>query len=369
MLWVGLYLPQVSYQHLPTRILKCKLGMSFHNLSISVLKVGRQLFGSPNVAAFFLCFISTNLVGCLKDEEPVKPTASGNVITRTIEMTPQYRYQVFYNLEEDSLKSRNLKWDWDLAFDASADGSVVRINGAKYMFSSRMPTEDFLAVRDTQGSFQKRRWEAVNTPDSVTIGSIKNNHKVFWLDRGYDENGDQLPYVKIQFDSVDGQKYRLRVARLGKLDMPEIYEVTKDPSVNFVYFSLTTNKIVKVEPPKTTWDVQFTQYMYTFFDPYTPYIVTGVLLNSYQTTAAVDSMTGFAKIDRLFAQNMKLTNQIDVIGYNWKGFSLNNQAYNINSQYTYVIKNANGLFYKLRFIGFFNASGQRGYPKFEYQKL
>lgn len=343
--------------------------MSFHNLSISVLKVGRQLAGSLAVAAFFLTFISTTWVGCLKDEEAVKPTTSGDVITRTIEMTPQYRYQVFYNLEEDSLISRNLKWDWDLSFDASAEGSVVHINGAKYMFSSRMPTEDFINVRDTQGFFQKRRWEAVNTLDTVTLGSVKDNHKVYWLDRGYDENGDQIPYVKIQFDSVDSQKYRFKIARLDKLSTPEVYEVKKDPSVNEVHFSFTTNKIVKVEPPKTTWDIQFTQYMFTFFDPYTPYVVTGVLLNPYQTTAAVDSTTGFEKIDRVFAQGMKLTSRTDVIGYTWKGFSLNSQAYNINSHYTYIIKDSKGLFYKLRFIGFFDAAGRRGYPKFEYQKL
>jgi hypothetical protein len=343
--------------------------MSFHNLSISVLKVGRQLVVSSTVAAFFLAFISTTWVGCLKDEEPVKPTKSGSVITRTIEMTPQYRYQTFYNLEKDSLIGRNLKWDWDLAFDASADGSVVHINGAKYMFASAMPTQDFASVRDTQGSFQKRRWEAVNTLDSVTIGSVQNNHKVFWIDRGVDENGDQIPYVKIQFDSVDSKMYRFKVARLGKLDAPEVYEVKKDPSVNFVHFSLTTNKIVPVEPPKQTWDIEFTQYMFTFFDPYTPYTVTGVLLNPYQTTAAVDSTTGFEKIDRVFAQGMKLTAQTDAIGYTWKGFSLNNQAYNINSQYTYIIKDSKGLFYKLRFIGFFDAAGRRGYPKFEYQKL
>jgi hypothetical protein len=343
--------------------------MSFHNLSISVLKVGRQLVVSSTVAAFFLAFISTTLMGCLKDEDPVNPTKSGSVITRTIEMTPQYRYQVFYNLENDSLMRRNQKWDWDLAFDASADGSVVHINGAKFMFSSQMPTEDFLSVRDTLGFFKKRRWEAINTLDTVTIGSVKNNAQVYWIDRGYDENGDQIPFVKIQFELVDNQKYRFKVARLGSLNTPEIYEVAKDPSVNAVHFSLTTNKIVPVEPPKTTWDIQFTQYMFTFFDPYTPYIVTGVVINPFETSAAVDSTTGFEKIDRAYAKNMKLKNQPDVIGYTWKGFSLNTQVYNINSAYTYVIKDSKGLYFKLRFIGFFDASGRRGYPKFEYQKL
>ncbi len=343
--------------------------MSFHNLSISVLKVGRQLVEFSTVAAFFLTFITTTCVGCLKDEEPITPIKSGNVITRTIEMTPQYRYQVFYNLEQDSLISRNLKWDWDLSFDASADGSVVHLNAAKFMFSSQMPTEDFASVRDTQGFFKKRRWEAINTLDTVTFGSVKNNNKVYWIDRGYDENGDQMPFVKIQFESVDNQKYRFKISRIGNLNATEVYEIQKDPSVNEVHFSLTTNKKINVEPVKTSWDIEFTQYMFTFFDPYTPYIVTGVLLNSYETTAAVDSTTGFDKIDRVFAQNMKLTNQPDVIGYTWKGFSLNTQAYNLNSNYTYIIKDSKNVYYKLRFIGFFDAAGRRGYPKFEFQKL
>ncbi len=343
--------------------------MSFHNLSISVLKVGRQLVDSSAVAAFFLTFISTNLVGCLKEEAPITPTKSGNVITRTIEMTPQYRYQVFYNLEKDSIMSRNPKWDWDLSFDASADGSVVHLNAAKFMFSSQMPTEDFASVRDTQGFFKKRRWEAINTLDTVTFGSVKNNRKVYWIDRGYDENGDQIPFVKIQFESVDNQKYRFTIARIGNLDAPEVYEIQKDPSVNEVHFSLITNKKVVIEPTKTSWDIEFTQYMFTFFDPYTPYIVTGVVLNPYQTTAAIDSTTGFDKIDRVFAQNTKLTNRPDAIGYTWKGFSLNTQVYNINPKYSYIIKDSKGLYFKLRFINFFDVAGRRGYPKFEFQKL
>ncbi|MBL7816259.1 MAG: HmuY family protein [Saprospiraceae bacterium] len=343
--------------------------MSFHNLSISVLKVGRQLAGSSAVAAFFYAFIATIATGCLKEEDPVIPTRSGDVITRTVEMTPQYRYQIFYNLAQDSIVQRNQKWDWDLAFEATANGTIVRLNSAKYMLSSQLPTEDFAAVRDTNGFFRNRRWEATNTPDTLTLGSALNNKKVYWIDRGYDENGDQMPFVKLQFESVDNQKYRFKIARIGQLDAPEVYEITKDPSVNYVHFSFNTNQKVKVEPIKENWDIEFTQYMFTFFDPYTPYLVTGVLLNPNQTTAAVDSTTGFNKIDRAFAQNMKLTAQSDAIGYTWKGFSLDNQAYKINSHYTYVIKNSKGIYYKLRFISFFDAFGRRGYPQFEYQKL
>lgn len=341
--------------------------MSFHNLSISVLKVGRQLAVNSVVAAFFCSFFS--LSSCIKEEAAVIPIKSGDVTTRTIAMEQGYKFQNFYNLEKDSVISRNPKWDWDIAFDASAEGTHAYINGARFMFSWKTESQNLMELKDTFGFYNARRWEAVNTPDTVTIGSVKNNPNVYWIDRGYDDSGEQTGFVKIQFESVDNQKYSFKITRRESPNQIESYEISKDPNYNLVYFSFTKNKRMDIEPRKFDWDLQFTQYMFTFFDPYTPYIVTGVLLNPYHTLAAVDSTTGFSRIDRALAQNMKLKNNPDVIGYNWKGFSLSDQSYSINSHYTYVIRDAKGFYYKLRFIGFFDAVGRRGFPKFEYQRL
>jgi HmuY protein len=341
--------------------------MSFQDLSISVLKVGRQLTIYFVVAAFFLIFTTTE--GCIKEEAPVTPTREGNLATRTLAYGQNYRQQLYYSLEKDSVIASNLKWDWDLAFDASTEGSQVYVNAAKFMFAWQTPSTDMNAVRDTQGFAKNRRWEATNTPDTVTIGATAKNRQVFWIDRGYDINGDQPDMVKVQFEVVDDKKYRFKIASRSRPTDIKTYEVPKDPTRNLVHFSLDKNKVLSLEPPKKEWDLLFTQYMHTFFDPYTPYIVTGVLTNPNQVQVAVDSTMSFTKIDRTTAQNLKFTTKRDAIGYTWKEFTFADTGYKINSNYNYIIRTANDYFYKMRFVGFFDNQGRRGNPKFEFQRL
>ncbi|NJN33059.1 MAG: hypothetical protein HC817_01205 [Saprospiraceae bacterium] len=111
--------------------------MSFHNLSISVLKVGRQLAGSLAVAAFYFGAI-LSFSSCLKEEEPIEPKPKGNFTAASVSLSPDYRFQTYFDLEENKVLDSNLKFDWDLAFDASADGATFYLNSAKFMFASRI---------------------------------------------------------------------------------------------------------------------------------------------------------------------------------------------------------------------------------------
>ena len=334
--------------------------MSFHNLSISVLKVGRQLAGSLVVAAFFL------LGGCLKEEEPVKPYERGDVVTRSINLSSDYRYQVFYSLTQDSIMSRNLKTDWDLAFDANTEGGKVYLNSAKYMSSWKTKVEEIELLNDTVGFYKNHRWDAANQPDSLAIGDVRNVKNAFWIDRGYDEKGEQLDFAQIKFISVDSRKYVIKIAKqpTGK---PITLEIQKDTTKNLVYFSFNTLTTLNLEPRKTDWDFQFTQYIHNFSNPYLAYPVTGVILNPHHTLAAVDSTLEFKKIDINMAKNFKLTTRPDVIGYNWKDFV--NNTYKINTHWNYVIRDVQGFYYKLRFIDYYDTNGTKGNPKFEFQKL
>ena len=342
--------------------------MSFHNLSISVLKVGRQLAGSLAVAAFFI----PSTTGCLKEEDPVTPHNPGNVITRSINLSSDYRFQVFYNLNQDSIFSQNLKTDWDIAFQSSAlpntEGSKVILNPAKFMSAWNTNREDIEKISDTTGFFKNRRWDAANHPDTMSIGDVLGQTKTFWIDRGYDEKGDQLDFVKIKFISVDKQKYVIAVEKKGDKNA-QTFEIQKDINRNFSYFSFNTNAQVIIEPNKNDWDLMFTQYIHTFSEPYQPYLVTGVLLNPYNTFAAVDSTIDFNKIDINVAQNMQLRQASDVIGYNWKEYGFTGTIYKIFSHWNYVVRNSKGIYFKLHFIDFYDAQGTKGHPKFEFQKL
>ena len=336
--------------------------MSFHNLSISVLKVGRQLAGSLAVAAFFMLAI----VACIKEEEPIPPRPiDTSLLENSIVMGKDYRYQAFYSLEKDSMLSRNLKFDWDVAFDASAEGTRMYLNSAKYMFAASV-SSNFDLVKDTAGFFKTRAWDASNTPDSVAVADIKGSTKTYLIDRGFDENGDPLPFVKIKFEAVNDKKIKFKYANVSDPNAKQM-ELTKDPAYNLTYFSFKTNAEIKVEPKKEDWDLQFTQYIHTFNDPYIIYLVTGVLINPYNTTVAVDSTTAFNAIDRSFTEKMTFKNSPDAIGYNWKDFI--NNAFVVKTNYNYVIKTNKKSLFKLHFTDFYDEKGVKGTPRFEFQRL
>ncbi len=375
--------------------------MSIYHLSISVLKVGRQLVGSLAVAAFFMSkrliiktlthqvstfqrfqtfeklnptyfflllgFSFLSLQSCIREEEPVIPHLVGNVVSRSIAMSSDYRSQVFYNLEKDSVIGRNLKTDWDMAFDVQdTEGGKIYLNQAKYMHAWRTDQLELEQLRDTAGFFKNARWDAANNPDTMGIGPSKGLANAFWIDRGFNEFGDPLDFVRFKIVLVTREKYVFKIFRQGATNS-EQYEIQRDTNYNRVYFSFATNKAVKVEPKKTDWDLQFTQYMHTFRDPYTPYLVVGVLLNPLSTQAVADSTVAFEKIDRTVAQNFKLSNKSDVIGYGWKVFTGN--IFKVQLQYNYIVQNQKDMLFKMRFVDFYDNRGTKGTPKFEFQRL
>ena len=307
------------------------------------------------------------LQGCIREEAPVLPHAAGDVVSRSIALSSDYRSQVFYNLEKDSSISRNLKTDWDVSFDVSdTEGSKIYLNQAKYMFAWKTDKTNLEDLKDTVGFGKNRAWDASNNTDTLGIGLTKGVNNAYWIDRGLNEFGDPLEFIRFKIISVSKDRYTFQIFRLGA-KTPEQYDIQRDTNYNRVYFSFETNRAVKVEPKKTDWDLEFTQYMYTFRDPYTPYLVVGVLLNPHNTQGVADSSLTFEKIDRNVAQSLKLMPKIDVIGYNWKEYTGN--IFRIQLRYNYIIQDQKGFLYKMRFVDFYDSRGTKGTPKFEFQKL
>jgi hypothetical protein len=58
---------------------------------------------------------------------------------------------------------------------------------------------------------------------------------------------------------------------------------------------------------------------------------------------------------------------IDVIGYDWKTF--NGSGFETHPEQVYLVKTTEGLYYKLRFVDFYNSQGDKGTPTFEVQAL
>lgn len=311
------------------------------------------------------------LTGCMKKELPVKPHDPGNVTTATVDMGKPYKWQVYYNLKTNTVVGQNLKTVWDIGFETSATGYHIILNSAKSMFALNTGKKDFneVSYKDTAGFGMHKKWDAPSGDmDSTAIGNWQNNTTVYLLDRGYDQNGAWQGMEKVQILTVSDSNYTLRFAAVSGAGDTTL-EVKKDPAYNLSFVSFSARAQVTVEPPKATWDIVFSQYTYIFYDysPPMPYLVTGCLLNRYNTKAVKDTTSQFGQIAYANIGNYQFAADIATIGYNWKTF--NGTSYIINTAYNYVIQTADGRYYKLHFTGFYNTGGVEGNPKWEYQLL
>jgi len=129
---------------------------------------------------------------------------------------------------------------------------------------------------------------------------------------------------------------------------------------------------LKLEPAKDSLALLFSQYtdiLYTSTGEKYPYLVTGVLLNPNKVCAIMQKDINFESIELSDVENLTLESRYNLIGYNWKTYDFNNGIYTVNPNLIYLITDTDGYYYKLRFIGFYNDLGEKGFPKFEYQRL
>ncbi len=308
------------------------------------------------------------LVSCEKDELPVPTHVPGDVITSTVNMGQDYRWQIYFDLGTNRVVGQNLKSIWDLGFETSPAGYHVVLNTSKAMFALNTGNADISQVNDTAGFSAGKSWdEASGNFDSTAIGDWRATQPVYILDRGYNESGQHQGFRKLQLQSVNAWGYTIRFAQLNGSGDTTFF-IPKDTTYNFTFLSFGNGgELVNVEPPKAEWDLVFTQYLHIFHDPVTPYLVTGCLLNRYATTAARDSLTAFSAIRYQQVSSYTLSPDVNTIGYDWKTFSGN--TFTTNPGMNFIIRDQSGFFYKLHFTDFYDANGVKGNPEWEFRQL
>jgi len=315
-----------------------------------------------------LAFYALLLSSCEVKELPVPRHDAGNVITTTVDMSASYKWQIYYSLETNAMISKVAKSAWDLGFESSDEGYHIVMNTSKFMFAYNTHNTNFSAVTDTAGFANGKRWdEPSGNLDSTAIGDWRTAGEVYIIDRGYDETGAQQGFRKIMFTAVSTTEYIVKYAKMNGTG--EItFHVSKDNACNFSFLSLAGNGAqVIVEPPKDQWDICFTQYTHIFYNPTMPYLVTGCLHNRFNTTVAKETTKSFTALNFSDTYHYEFFSAINTIGYDWKTFSGTTYATDPNK--CYLLKNSKGHFYKLHFIDFYNATGDKGNPKWEFQAL
>lgn len=315
------------------------------------------------------------LTGCFKDDEAVLPHQAGGLISGSVELNPDYRMTVWFDLENYETVARHDKQLWDLAFDG-AQGCHVMLNSACFMQCAETGCTDPRLVNTVEGWnfwFDK----SDGNPDSLSTKgwfTVQGNdtsysRQIYLIDRGNDVAGMHRGYFKVQFLGCSASEYQIAMADLNANEMKEI-TVPRHSNGAQALFNFDDPHHPIAAP--VHYDLIFSQYTTLLFTdeemPY-PYLVTGVRTGNWGVGVAEVNTVPFADIDYDLAKNLIFSEHYDEIGYDWKVYDFQNGVYSIVPDKVYVIRNRNGKYIKLRFVSFYNALGVKGSPQFEYQIL
>ena len=314
-----------------------------------------------------VAIISFIFLSCEKDEIAITPHQTGTATTNSVDMLSDYRNQLYFDLKTNSVVGSNEKTEWDLAFESGANGNHIFINTAKSMFIAKT-NESFGSKTDTIGL--NWNWETANGHTDSTAFEGWSTSDLFIVDFGYSYDGSHLGFGKLRIVELTTTNWSIEYSGLTETT-PQQITLQKNDAYNATFFTFTNGgSEVSIEPPKADWDICFTQYTHIFYSQENmPYLVSGATLNRYAVEASEEFETDFLDINYESIVNHPTSFIKDIIGYDWKYFDFSVGKYTINPSLNYIIKSTEGLYYKLHFIDFYNKTGEKGYPKFEFQQL
>lgn len=328
------------------------------------------------LAVIMLVILALGFTSCFQEEEMVPPHEEGDLETGQAPMGVNYGNQVFFDLKQNRVASSNIISTWDLSFESSGGGWNIRLNSSKFMLAGNTYSTGFGDEID-RNQVEMRFDPSDGNPDSTAFGnwyqvngdSTWSRREVYLVDRGMNENDKLLGSKKVQLEIL-GDDYMVRFSNLDNSGDTTVL-ISRDPARERVYFSFEKGK-VEVAPATGAWSLLFAKYTTMLVtdegDDY-PYLVAGVLLNPGGVTATLDTIHDFLEMQLADTIDLELTSRADVIGYEWKYYNFDEGFYTIEPGLSYVIRDRDGLYYKLRFVDFYNDLGEKGYPSFEFVRL
>jgi heme-binding HmuY-like protein len=292
---------------------------------------------------------------------------------------------VFFDFSTDK-QDAILRQSWDLGFYSGTDFRVVLNHttsagvkvttkndlaqvtaadtiGLTLAVSQTAPQpSDFSYFDDIAGDITKTAIPAVSATDA--------DNKVIILNRGTGGGIAARPWIKLRVLRNAGGGYTLQYAGITESTFSTV-QVSKDAEYNFRFVSLDNGNIVPVEPKKELWDMQWSYSVFKTFigGGDVPYNFSDlVLLNHHAGVKAAQVLTSTVAYNDYSESHVAATTFSSdrwTIGSNWRATT---GTVGVKTDRFYVIKDAAGNVYKLKFISFHaNDGGVRGFPVIEYK--
>jgi Secretion system C-terminal sorting domain len=300
----------------------------------------------------------------------------------TVSMGAGYANMVWYDIEND-VETKLPATSWDISIGVRPFDASVGINANNTTITSYQPVNSLANWATVTASDTSKLINVTYNSDSLfSVGAFNSTNvsgKVF--DYGWGSytqatnsvNGDSVYIIKtikgewkklaieaLRYDTI----YIVKYANLDGTNEKKLEVKKKDyPKKNFVYLSLSEDKIINPEPNNDKWDLLFTKYHGLALDPmgkYQHYTLTGVLQNTYIINErGVNKAYGtlISKVTRKDLANdnfdlTKLRTEINTIGTDWKNNDRLTGLWTVSDSTTYFLKNNNAKYYKINFTGF-----------------
>jgi len=306
--------------------------------------------------------------GCIKDELPVPAAPRGDERTAQFCLGQGYQQQLWIDLEDNSVVRQNDISAWDLAFESAPDGWRIMLNGGRLMLAWNAGVSNIASTLDLASVPLQGRIDAPSGhPDSTGIGDWRAVDQVVVVDLGYDALGLPIGFRRIRPIAVNASSYTIEIAQADGTGATTVV-VPKDPQRGWVHYSFAQG-VVQVSPVRGAWDIVLTRYTHNFESIFLPYIVVGALIDG--TGVKVSRIAGkpFAEVALADTLEHPFEQRRNIIGYDWKEYSFETSSYTCLPNIVYILRDAEGVYYKLYFMDFYGTQGQAGCPLYAVKGL
>ncbi|KAA6432639.1 hypothetical protein FEM33_23230 [Dyadobacter flavalbus] len=355
------------------------------SVSFKVKKVVTSLNGDENIL-FKIATVAAPAVAGANNELKLSfsaITSTGSTATLNGKVGDvTYANSVYFDLSGNSQTGVDRK-SWNLGFYSGPDFRVI-LNPACQSTAIATSKTDFSAVTLADSAGVKLNHDPSDTASVHIVDDWTGNitktviaavsatdaeNKVYLYSYEGNKSADKWFKVKI---SRNGEGYKVQYARLGSTAIKTL-DVAKNADFNFAFASLETDKVVPVEPRTRSWDFSWSYSTYNS-GLNTPYWVQDYVgINHLGGVEAAQVMTATVSYADFKESSIAATTFLktgDVIGTKWRATAApgSTTPAGVKTDRFYVIKDAAGNVYKLRFISYTSTDGgERGKPKLEYE--
>lgn len=330
------------------------------------------------------------MTGCMPEDEAVVLPPAGDTVTMSVNMGSDYTHRIYLDLSSGQTQ-RELNNLYHLEFDS--EGSMLYLSSGAMVRAWDSGETDPSEISQTTVVQEPEYNFAPDSPslkpDSLVFKDWnvpvegKSGKRVYVVQLGIRPNTG-FPnnlFRKVVINSVDEEKWEIAIGRLNDDELTP-FTIYKDKTRSKTYFSFDDDgKVVEnVEPPKKDWDMVIMRYQFIYWSepldsPFRYYSVSGVLNNKNQGIKTLQLQKNhhpaYVPWDEMTLEKAKaltLTDKADEIGFEWKAYDFTFGYKAVEDNY-YIVTDADGGYYKLRFLDFYSETGEKGTPLFQFKAL